>query len=108
MTKRKLLSLASHAAIFLSTTIISVLVPLVILFVSDDEVVKDNAKEALNFHFNVWLYGIIVGILSFILIGFLLWPFLVLLTFIAPILAIIQVLNNDDKPFRYPFIFRLL
>ncbi len=106
--KRKLLSIACHAAIFLSATVISFLIPLIILFISNDLVVQDNAKEALNFHFNVWFYGIIIGILTWVLVGFLLWPFLFLLTTIAPILAIIQVLSDPNKSFRYPFIFRLI
>ncbi len=106
--KRKILLIACHAAIFLSATVISFLIPLTILFVSNDSLVQDGAKEALNFHFNVWLYGLIIGILTWLLVGFLLWPFLFLLTTIAPILAIIQVVGDPNKHFRYPFIFRLI
>jgi len=63
--KRKLLSALCHGAIFFSTTIVSIGLPIAILFVSDDPVVKDNAKESINFHFNVWLYGAILGALFF-------------------------------------------
>jgi len=108
ISKRKILSIASHASIFLSVTVISFLIPLTILFVSDDSIVQANAKEALNFHINILVYGVIVAILNFVLIGFLLWPFLVLLTWIAPILAIVSILSDSNKSFRYPFIFHII
>ncbi len=50
--KRKLLSALCHGAIFFSTAFVSVGVPITMLFVSDDPVVRENAKEAINFHFN--------------------------------------------------------
>ncbi|NET74402.1 MAG: DUF4870 domain-containing protein [Sphaerospermopsis sp. SIO1G2] len=76
--KRKLLSALSHGAIFFSTTFISVGLPIALLIISDDPVVKDNAKESINFHFNIWLYGTILGILFFLL-GWLVLPLIVLL-----------------------------
>src|SRR6478672_4812879 len=106
--KRKLLSALSHGSIFFSLLGVSIGIPIVILFVSDDPVVKDNAKEALNFHLNVWLYGIIFGVLTIVLIGFALLGLLQLINVVLPILAILQALSNPDQPYRYPFIFRLL
>ncbi len=109
--KRKLLSALSHGAIFLSTTVVSVGIPIAVLFVSDDPVVKENAKEAVNFHFNVWLYGAIIAVLAFFtlgLLGFILGPIFYLVHWGLTSWAIIQTLNNPDQPFRYPFIFRLL
>jgi len=106
--KRKLLSALAHGSIFFSLLGVSIGIPIAILFVSDDPVVKENAKEALNFHLNVWLYGIIFGILTIVLIGFLLLGILQLINVVLPILAILQALSNPDQPYRYPFIFRLL
>jgi hypothetical protein len=109
--KRKLLSVLSHGAIFFSTTLVSVGIPIAILFVSEDPVVKENAKEAINFHFNVWLWGLIIGVLVVVSLGLLL-PILPPLGFLLhwglTIWAIITVLSNPDQSFRYPFIFRLL
>lgn len=116
--KRKLLSVLSHGAIFFSTTILSVGVPIAILFISNDSVVKENAKESINFHFNVWFWGAILGgivaVLSFIsfgLLGVLLAP-LVILGFLLhwglTVWAIAHCLGDSSQPFRYPFIFRLL
>jgi hypothetical protein len=106
--KRKLLSALCHGSIFFSLLAVSVGIPIAILLVSEDPVVKDNAKEALNFHFNVWLYGIIFGVLTIVLIGFVLLGILQLVNVVMPILAILQCLGNPEKPYRYPFIFRLL
>lgn len=114
--KRKFLSALCHGAIFLSTAFLSVGVPITILLVSDDPVVKDNAKESINFHFNVWLYGGILGGL-FWLFGWLIIPLFVLIPLAGAgfllhwgltIWAIIRIFNHPDTAFRYPFIFRLL
>ena len=80
-------------------------------------VLKENAKESINFHFNVWFWatviGVPMGILSFLtfgLGGILFFP-IVALGFIIhwglTIFALIHCLGNADEPFRYPFIFRL-
>lgn len=106
--KRKLLSAVCHGSIFFSLLFVSIGIPIAVLFVSDDPVVKDNAKESLNFHFNVWLYGIIFGILTWVLIGFLLLGILQVVNIVLPIFAILHCLSQPDEPYRYPFIFRLL
>ena len=106
--KRKLLSVLCHAAIFFSATLITIGIPIAVLLVSDDPVVKDNAKESLNFHINLYIYYAIAGILIWVLIG---WPLLALLgiiNLVMPILAILQILGNPDHTYRYPFIFRLV
>lgn len=113
--KRKLLSSLSHGSIFASALLISAGIPLAILFVSDDPVTKENAREALNLHFNVWLYGIIAGIIGFFWWTVILLPviaimtvFLLLMSWVMPVLAILSGLNDPEEPYRYPFIFRVL
>jgi uncharacterized Tic20 family protein len=109
--KRKLLSALSHGSIFFSSLVVSVAIPIAILFVSEDPVVKESAKEAINFHINVWLYGVIIGALTFVtfgLLGIILLPIFYLFHWIPPILAIIQSLSNPDQTYRYPFIFRVV
>jgi uncharacterized protein len=109
--KRKLLSALSHGSIFFSALFVSVAIPLGILFVSEDSVVKENAKEALNFHLNVWLYGAIIAGLSFVtlgLAGFLLFPIWGLLHWGLTIWAIYQCLTAPNQAVHYPFIFRIL
>jgi hypothetical protein len=116
LSKRKLLSVLSHGAIFFSTTLISVGLPIAILFVSDDPVVHSNAKESINFHFNVWFYGAILGALVW-LVGWLILPLIILGPLVGigylihwglTIWAIFNVVTDPDQPVRYPFIFRLL
>ncbi|MDJ0555168.1 MAG: DUF4870 domain-containing protein [Microcoleaceae cyanobacterium MO_207.B10] len=106
--KRKILSALSHGAIFLSATIVSVGIPIAILFLTDDSVVKDSAKESLNFHINIYIYGIVFGILAWLIIGIPLLILLWIISLVMPIIAIIKILNNPNKTYRYPFIFRLL
>ena len=48
LTKKRLLSVACHASIFLSATLVSVGIPLAIYFISDDETVKENAKGSIS------------------------------------------------------------
>lgn len=105
--KRKLLSALAHGSIFISGLIISIGIPITLMLISEDPVVKENAKEAINFHFNVWLYGVILIPLSFItfgLAGGIWW----LAHWGLTIWAISHCLGNPDTAFRYPFIFRVL
>lgn len=115
--KRKLLSSLCHGAIFFSTGLLSIGVPIVINSISDDPVVKSNAKESINFHFNVWfwatLIGIPIAIISFITLGIggiLFFPVIALgfaIHWGLTIWALFHCLTQPDEPFRYPFIFRV-
>lgn len=106
--KRKLLSAVSHGAIFLSATVVSVGLPIAIMFLSDDPVVKENAKESLNFHINIYIYAIVFILLSLVLIGLPFLAVLFLLSWVMPIVAIIKIFGNPERVYRYPLIFRLL
>ena len=108
VAQRKLLSGLSHGAIFFSSMIVSVGIPIAILFVSNDPVVKENAKESLNFHINLFIYGIIFGLLVLIGIGIPLLLILWIISFIMPVIAILHVLDEPNMVYRYPFIFRLV
>ena len=100
----------SHASIFISVSIISIAIPILIYLSSEELIVKENAKEAINFHFNVWLYGGIITFLTFItfgLLGFILGPIWIVYHWSLSIWAIIHCLRNTREEFRYPFIFRI-
>ncbi len=115
--KRKLLSSLSHGAVFFSTALFSIGIPIVINLISDDPVVKGNAKESINFHFNVWfwatLIGVPLGIISWITFGIggiIFFPVVALgfaLHWGLTLWAILHCLSNPDETFRYPFIFRV-
>lgn len=116
-SRRKLLSSLCHGAIFFSTTLFSIGVPIVINLISDDLIVKSNAKESINFHLNVWfwaiLIGVPIGIISFLTLGLggiLFFPVVALgfaLHWGLTIVALFHCFTQPNEPFRYPFIFRL-
>lgn len=107
-TKRKILSALCHGAIFFSSTIFSIAIPIIIFYTTQDRVIKQNAKESLNFHINIYIYAIVFIVLIFLVVGIPLLILLAILSFVMPIIAIINVLEKPDKPYNYPFIFRLL
>ena len=108
LEQRKLLSALCHGAIFFSSMFVSVAIPIVILFTTEDSVVKQNAKESLNFHINLYIYAMIAFLLIFVLIGVPLMFLLGIISLIMPIIAIVQVLETPNLPYRYPLIFRIV
>jgi len=109
--KRKLLSAVAHGSVFISALVISIGIPIAILLVSEDTVIKENAKEAINFHINVWLVGGIITVISFLtlgLAGFILGPIWLLAHWGLSIWATTQCLKTPDQAFRYPFMLRLV
>lgn len=107
VAQRKLLSALAHGAVFFSSTFVSIGIPIAILIISNDPVVKENAKESLNFHINLYIYAIIFALLIFVAIGIPLLIVLGIVSFIMPIIAILKVVSEPNAPYRYPFIFRL-
>jgi len=133
--QRKLLSALAHGSIFFNAAIVSILLPIALMSSSNDPVVKENAKEALNFHLTIWIYAavaIVLAIACFLLsfalaplkdqaaglivalfgIAWLLFAVIVTLGFAVPwvlaIVAVVQCMSNPDQPYRYPFIFRFI
>ena len=111
LDKRKLLSALAHGSIFISALVLSIGIPIAILAVSEDLVIKDNAKEAINFHLNIWAVGFIIAVLSFLsfgLAGFILGPIWLVIHWGLSIWAVAQCLQTPDRSFRYPFILRVI
>ena len=111
LDKRTLLSTLAHGSVFISALVLSIGIPIAILFVSEDTIIKENAKEAINFHLNVWLVGGIIAILSFFtfgLLGLVFGPIWLVIHWGLSLWAIIQCLQTPDRAFRYPFIFRIV
>ncbi|WP_309727963.1 DUF4870 domain-containing protein [Chamaesiphon sp. OTE_75_metabat_556] len=114
--KRRLFSLLCHGSIFLGSLLITSAIPLAILLLFDDPVIKATAKETLNYHFNIWLYGAITaGLVTFftaliitIPLAWLIGLAFFLFHMVPPIFGILATLNNPNEPYRYPFIWRLL
>jgi|GEM_PF-121772 hypothetical protein len=64
--QRKLVSALCHGAIFLSSTIASIVIPLIVLIAAADPIVRTNAKESINFHISLFVYAIATIILGFL------------------------------------------
>jgi len=113
--KRKLFSALSHWALFLSPLMLSIGIPLTLLFISDDPVVNENAKESINYHLNLWIYQGLAGFIAFFWFTIILLPvilpivgFVFVLTWILPVLAILKCFKHSSTIYRYPFIFRVV
>ncbi len=113
LNNRKLLSMMVHGSALFSWSVVWVGVPIVLLLISEDEVVKANACEALN-------YGLIGTIASAIIVAgimctfglglFLLFPLLPLIVLISilPVVGMCMVAMNSDYVFRYPLMPRMI
>lgn len=84
--------------------------PLVVWLMYKDKAgkdfVNDQAKEALNFQITLTIAMFVSGMLTIILIGFLLMGVLLLLNFILCLLA--AVAASKGTAYRYPFALRLI
>lgn len=109
LVSRNWISACAHGSIFISVFVLSIGIPLFILLDTEDEIVKGNTKEAINFHLNLWIYGAVIAIVSFLtfgLIGLILLPLWFLYHWSLSIVAVIRCLKNPDRVFYYPLIVR--
>ena len=94
----------------LSGIILGFIVPLVIWLVNKDKADKgwlnDQAKEALNFQITVAIAWFIAIVLSFVGIGFLLYPVIWIGNLVFCILGGMKA--NEGVAYRYPFAIRLI
>lgn len=107
---RQWISAFAHASIFISTLIISIGIPLFLYLDSEDLIVKENTKEAINFHLNLWLYGAAIACISFLtfgVVGLILFPIWFVYHWGLSVCAVIYCLKHPERVFHYPLIFRL-
>ena len=104
---RKILSSVSHGSIFFNALVLAIGVPIAILLISKDSVIKESAKEAINFHINMWFWWTVAGILAWVLIGIPLLVVLGIINLVMPIFATFNSITKPDIVFRYPLILRL-
>ena len=102
----KTLALITH----LSGIVAGFIVPLIIWLINKDKPEKafliSQSKEALNFQITVLLAWIVAMVLSFLLIGFLLYPVILIGNIVFCILAGIKA--NNGESYRYPVAIRLV
>ena len=94
----------------LSGIILGFIVPLIVWLINKDNSAKsyltEESKEALNFQLTVLIGYVICWVLTFILIGALLWFVVWILNLVFCILAAVQVSSKGS--YRYPFALRLI
>ncbi len=89
----------SHA----SALVASFLGPILFLVLADDddELVKRNAKNSLNFQILVFIAFVISGALTIVLIGLLMLPIVALIDLILVLMATLKA--NDGQVYKYPY-----
>ena len=105
---RKLLSVLSHGSILFGSSVITIGVPIAILLLSEDSIVKQNAKEALNFLITCYILAAICIVLIFLFVGIPLLFLLFIASWVMPIIAMVKISQNPDRCYRYPIVWRLL
>lgn len=87
----------------LSALVASFLGPLLILVLADDTdtLVKENAKNALNFQIIIFIAVVISGALTVVLIGLLMLPVVALVDLVLVIIATVKA--NNGEVYSYPF-----
>ncbi|PAU83255.1 hypothetical protein CK500_10690 [Halorubrum salipaludis] len=86
-----------------SALVASFLGPILFLILADDddELVRQNAKNAINFQIVVFVALMIAGVLSFVFIGLLLLPLIGLIDVILVLMATVKA--NDGQVYSYPY-----
>lgn len=85
-----------------------VLGPLVAWLIKKDQYpfVNDQGKESINFQISMLIYGIISGVLIFVVIGI---PLLIAVAVVDIIYVIVaSIAANDGRAYRYPLTIRFL
>ena len=85
-----------------------ILAPLIVWLIKRAESAEVDAhgKESLNFQLSMLIYSIIAGILTLVLIGFVLLPILHVLNVVFVIIASIRA--SEGQLYRYPLPIRFL
>lgn len=101
----KVLSIVAHLAALFTSLLASILVPVVILAITEDPVVKANARASINFQLSLIIWALIAFVLSFVGVGIIMFFVLGIWSIVAPIIAMISVANEPSKPYHYSLAF---
>ena len=105
-TNDKLWNVLCHLSVFLG---VPILLPLIVYLVTKDDAESSiplHARESLNFHVSMFIYGIIGVLTIFIVVGILI---LIAVTLLSIILAIVGAVKaSNGEVYRYPLTIRLV
>lgn len=84
------------------------LAPLIIWLIKKDQspFINDQGKELLNFQITVFIALIICGLLTFVIIGCVLMPIVIICNLVFSIMGAIAV--NKGTAYRFPFNIRII
>ncbi len=101
----RLWSVLCHLSTFIG---VGFILPLVVYLVMrhDSEYVAANAREALNFHISVLIYGLVCCLLMFVVVGFFLVGALAIAALILSVIAAVKA--SEGQCYRYPLTMRLV
>jgi len=85
-----------------------IIVPLILWLIKKNEYpfVDEQGKESLNFQISMTIYSIIAGLLAFALIGFFIFPILIIVHVTFVIIAIVK--TNKGENYHYPITIRII
>jgi len=104
-TESSLLSVIAHGCALFTSFIVSIVGPIAILAIADNDTVKANAKESLNFQITMMIFALISLPLCLVGVGFVTLFIVAIWSIIAPIIAMVKVANNPAAAHRYGWIF---
>ena len=101
----KIWAVLCHLSLLLG---VGFVLPLIVYLVKkqDAPATAEQAKEALNFHISVYIYAFVSVLLCTVLIGFLLFPVVIIGSMVCAILAAVKA--SHGEPYRYPLTVRLI
>lgn len=92
----------------LGNLLLSFLVPLIIwlIYRERSQTLDQQGRAALNWAISFWIYSAVAGVLMFVLIGFVIWPILVVLDVVFCIIAAVKAGNGEawKYPMSIPFL----
>lgn len=108
-------ALAAHLSALLSLFVGFPFVGPLIVYLAkrDDPFVRRHAAEALNFNLSVFLYLVVLGIATFVLVFFVIGIFLIPLFLVGAILWLVFIClaaakAGDGQDYRYPLTIRFV
>ena len=98
------LSVLTH----LGALLVSALVPLIMFLVKKDEspFVREQARQSLNLQITVLIAATVSGLLTVVIIGFILLPLVVIASWVLQIIATVKAYGGEV--YRMPFTFEFV
>jgi uncharacterized Tic20 family protein len=96
------------AAIYVLSFFAPIVGPLIIWLIKKDEssFIDYHGKEYFNFLISYFIYSLVSGVLTLVLIGFIGLAILGIMAFVFTIIAAVRAYEGNE--YRFPWIFRII